>query len=256
MIPKIIHYCWFGDKALPKTDQLCIESWKENFPDWEIMLWNETTFTHTNEFLERMILEKKWGLYTEYVRFWALNHFGGIYFDTDVEVIKSFDSLLDDSYFLGFEKPGQVNIAVIGSVKGHPFNTKMLRYYEGFRFDDQIKWSVGITGPCIREMVDITDKNERIEFMANSFIYPVEYFYSLPYEEADILEKKKYLTSNSLAIHYWNATWVDEWSLLWAGRKKTGWKIIMKKILANPFQGATYYRNVFFHLKAQLKGYN
>ena len=248
MIPKIIHYCWFGEKQIPKTDKICIQSWKQKFPDWEFKLWNESNFTEQNEFLETMKILNKWGLYSEYVRFWALKKYGGIYFDTDVEVLKDFKYLLSNDYFLGFEKPGQVNIAVIGSIRNHPFNSIMLEYYENFKLNDEVKWSVNITGPKIRNFIDIDNKNEIIEFMSNSFIYPVDFFYPLPYEKADFLDKMSFVTSRSLAIHYWNATWVDAWSLLWAGRKKTGWALIFKSIIRNPFQNREFYKNLFYHL--------
>lgn len=255
MIPKIIHYCWFGDKPIPKTDQICIDSWKKFFPDFELKLWNEDTFHEKNEFLDRMIQEKKWGLYSEYVRFWAIEKYGGVYFDTDIEVLKPMDTFLNDSFFLGFEKPGQVNIAVIGSEPNHPFSKMMLKYYEDFKFNDQMKWSVQITGPILTEMVNIEGKNEKVEFMPNAFIYPIDVFYSLPYEEADTVDKKKYLTSNSYAIHYWNATWVDAWSLLWAGRKRTGWSVILKTLMRKPIQTKEFYKNLLFHLKCTLIGY-
>jgi mannosyltransferase OCH1-like enzyme len=255
MIPRIIHYCWFGLNPMPKTDLVCMGSWKKHFPDWEIKLWNEDTFSEKNEFLDKMQNLGKWGLYTEYVRFWALSKFGGLYFDTDVEVLKPFNELLRNSYFLGFEKPGQVNVAVIGSVVNHPFNRLMLDYYEAFKFSDEIKWSVLITGPLINELINIEGKNELIEFMPNSFLYPVECFYPLPFENADVLDKNKFVTKNSYAIHYWNATWVDPWSLLWAGRFKSGWSVIMKTLLNKPLQSRAFYKNVLFHVKCAIVGY-
>jgi len=255
MIPKIIHYCWFGKKPMPITDQMCLASWQRFFPDWKLMLWNEDTFNEENDYLLRMIKEKKWSLYTDYVRFWALEKYGGLYFDTDIEVIKPFNDILFNSYFLGFEKPGQVNIAVIGSEKNHPFNRLILDYYESYRFDDEIKWSVLITGPLMAKLNNIVGKNEVVEFMPNSFIYPVDYFYPLPYEDADTLNKKKYLTKNSYTLHYWNATWVDPWSLIWAGRRKTGWKMVFRSIFENPFQPFSFYRNMIFHLKCSVLGY-
>lgn len=255
MIPKIIHYCWFGTKPMPKTDQHCIDSWKKYFPDWEIKLWNADTFKETNDFLRRMEDENKWGLYTEYVRFWALDRWGGIYFDTDIEVLKNFAPLLDHDCFMGFESPGKVNIAVLGSVAGHPFNRAMLEYYENFRYADEIKWSAAISGPALEKYVNIADQNTAIEFLPKSFVYPVDYFYPLPYEAADEVDKQRYITPRSFTIHYWNASWVDEWSLMWAGRYRTGWKMAWRKWRKNPMQPAGFYKNAFYHLKSQLLGY-
>lgn len=255
MIPKIIHYCWFGTAPLPQTDRHCIESWKKFFPDWEIRLWNVDNFTVNNDFLKRMSDEKKWGLYTEYVRFWALNTHGGIYLDTDIEVLKPFGSLLENDYFLGFETPGKVNIAVLGSAPGHPFNKEMLAYYDNFKYGDEIKWSVGISGPVLQKHIDITGKNSVVEFLPKSFIYPVDYFYPLPYESADEIDKMRFVTPDSYTIHYWNASWVDEWSLMWAGRYRTGWKMAWKRWKQKPFQPAGFYKNALFHLKSQIFGY-
>ena len=105
MIPKIIHYCWFGGNPLPELAMKCIESWRTYFPDYEIKEWNEDNFDvniipYTKEAYEN----KKYAFVSDYARFWILYNHGGIYFDTDVEVIKKMDDIIEKGSFMGCEK--------------------------------------------------------------------------------------------------------------------------------------------------------
>ena len=104
MIPKIIHYCWFGGKPFPSAVQKCIDSWKKYLPDYEIREWNETNYDLDKcKFAKEAYDQKKWAFVTDFVRLDVVYQYGGIYFDTDVEVIKSFDDLLNNKAFLGFD---------------------------------------------------------------------------------------------------------------------------------------------------------
>ena len=108
MIPKIIHYCWFGHNPLPESAIKCIESWKKFFPDYEIREWNEDNFNvdiipYTKDAYEA----KKYAFVSDYARFWILEKFGGLYFDTDVEVIKSMEDIIAEGAFLGAEIDGE-----------------------------------------------------------------------------------------------------------------------------------------------------
>ena len=88
-IPKVIHYCWFGRKQLPQDAVYCIESWKKYYPDYEIVEWNEDNFdVNICDYVKEAYAEKKWAFVSDYARFWILYNYGGLYFDTDVEVIK------------------------------------------------------------------------------------------------------------------------------------------------------------------------
>src|SRR5690242_9132250 len=126
MIPQIIHYCWFGESTVPNLALKCIDSWKKYFPGWEIRLWNEENSPMEPEYMQTAYANKKWSNMTNFIRLHALKNYGGIYLDTDVEVIKPFDFLQTYSCFVGFEndKTGEemsINNAVVGSVKDHPF---------------------------------------------------------------------------------------------------------------------------------------
>lgn len=105
MIPQTIHYCWFGNKPLSETAIKCISSWKKYFPNYTIKEWNENNFNiniipYTKEAYKR----GKWAFVSDYARFWILYNYGGIYFDTDVEVIKPFDIIIENGPFLGLEQ--------------------------------------------------------------------------------------------------------------------------------------------------------
>lgn len=104
MIPKIIHYCWFGNKEMPRLAKKCLKSWKKYCPDYEIKLWNESNFDlNVNQYVREAYEAKKWAFITDYARLYIVYHYGGIYLDTDVELIKSLDSLLENEAFFGIE---------------------------------------------------------------------------------------------------------------------------------------------------------
>ena len=160
MIPKIIHYCWFGKKDKPILMRNCIASWKRFLPDYKIIEWNEENFDlHSVEWVEKAYLDKKYAFVADYIRFHVLYNYGGIYLDTDVLIRKSFDSLLNYGFFSALEFPlnydyiKQYNIAdnegnffgsldkpahmcmcgilaaIMGAVKGHPLLLDCLNYY-------------------------------------------------------------------------------------------------------------------------------
>ena len=114
MIPKVIHYCWFGGKPLPESAVRYIESWKKYMPDYEIREWNESNFDIDSVLYVKQAYEaKKYAFVSDYVRFWVLYRYGGIYFDTDVEVIRPLDDILAKGAFMGCEISlnGCVNVA-------------------------------------------------------------------------------------------------------------------------------------------------
>ena len=111
MIPKIIHYCWFGRGEKPKLAKKCIASWKKYCPDYELIEWNEDNFDiNLNSYTKWCYENRKYAFLSDYVRLWVVNQNGGVYFDTDVEVIRNIDFLLDDQAFFGFET-GDADVA-------------------------------------------------------------------------------------------------------------------------------------------------
>ncbi|OTG93968.1 glycosyl transferase [Acinetobacter sp. ANC 4654] len=130
MIPKIIHYCWFGTKELPEECQKIINDWKIYCPNWEIKLWNEQSFNlSAHPFTLSAYEQKKYAFVSDYVRAWALYEYGGIYLDTDVELKAPLDPFLKCQAFSGFESTGYPFTAVWGAIPNHSLSRKVLAYY-------------------------------------------------------------------------------------------------------------------------------
>lgn len=134
-IPKVIHYCWFGGNPLPELVRNCIKSWKKYCPDYEIVEWNESNFDiHSNLFVEQAYQAKKWAFVADYVRLYALYHCGGIYLDSDVEILQPIDRFLSDDAFAGFETKDSPAAIVLGCGKEHPLIKEFMGEYEGRPF--------------------------------------------------------------------------------------------------------------------------
>lgn len=137
MIPKTIHYCWFGRKPLPKLAKKCIKSWKMYCPDYEIIQWNEDNFdiSACPLYVRQAYEAKKWAFVTDYVRLQVVYEHGGIYMDTDVELKKSLDPLLGHQAYFGFEDGKHINTGLgFGAVAGNPILKEMMEDYEGIPF--------------------------------------------------------------------------------------------------------------------------
>ena len=215
MIPKIIHYCWFGKAEKSELIQKCMASWQEKLPDYQLMEWNEETFDIDNvPYVKQAYETKKWAFVADYVRLWAVKKYGGIYLDTDVEVIKTFDELLDREAFICFEHNASeryplLEAAVIGSVKYGAWITEMLKISETKNFI-QTDGSFDIT-PLPYVLAVRTKQLYGIKFnnceQTNSYltIYPYEYF--SPYSNTG---EKKEQTDNTFAIHRFNGSWLPD----------------------------------------------
>ena len=131
MIPKIIHYCWFGRNPLPDSAKKCIESWRKFFPEYEIKEWNEDNFdVHLIPYVEEAYNAKKYAFVSDYARFWILYFYGGVYFDTDVEVIRPMDDILAKGGFMGVQHDYFLNPGLgMASVAYHQIYKFILYYY-------------------------------------------------------------------------------------------------------------------------------
>lgn len=136
MIPKIIHYCWFGENPLPELAQKCIASWEKYCPDYEIKEWNENNFDLNGcAFVKEAYEAKKWAFVSDFARLKIIYEEGGIYLDTDVEILKSFDTLLGNKCFLGEETSGFVATGLgFGAEKYNPIIKELLEMYIGKHF--------------------------------------------------------------------------------------------------------------------------
>lgn len=214
MIPKIIHYCWFGGNPLPKLAEDCIASWKKYLPDYEIKEWNEQNFPLENyPFAQEAIENRKFAFVSDVCRLHALKEEGGIYMDTDVEVLKSLDSFLHHAAFSGFENDDFVPTGIMASEKNGQWVTDLLAYYDGkslFKEDgsiDSVSNTFIITGMMKgRGFMMNNTYQEQENYVA---FYPNDYFCPKSYKTGNIE-----LTKNSYCIHHFAKSWIplkDKW---------------------------------------------
>lgn len=211
MIPKIIHYCWFGRGKMPLSAIKCIESWKMYLPDYELMCWNEDSFNVADHpFTQEAYETRKFAFVTDYVRLYALYHYGGVYMDTDVEVIKNLDVFLNLPAFSGFEDEVYIPTGIMASEKHGAWVRDMLDYYSGrhFRLSDgtlDITTNVQIiSGLMIEEGFKL--KNSFQVYKNQIYIYPKDYF--CPKSQ---VTGKIYLTKNTYCIHHFGGSWHTPW---------------------------------------------
>lgn len=208
---KKIHYCWFGGNELPSSVKKCINTWKKLMPDYEIKEWNEKNFDiNTSSFVKEAYENKKWAFVSDYVRIYALYHEGGIYFDTDMKVIKDVSHIVDKEMFLGYEDSGYVGTAVIGVKEKHnKYIKEILDYYNKINhFNPEIIYNYAnpvIITKIIKKYDNYLNKQGIRIFDNNIYVYPRDYFYPLSYNYAE-----KVYTENTCMIHLFNATWTDK----------------------------------------------
>lgn len=212
-IPKVIHYCWFGNKKKPKIVRECIESWRINLPDYDVIEWNENNFKFEEfEFTKEAYLNKKWAFVADYCRIWVLYNYGGVYLDTDMEVVKNFDIILNQKSFLGVEGNGEINGAIWGCSKEDPFTKIVLDYYDTLKFEEIKNKLVNFTIPKILTKVGKEEgfiNGQEIEHIHETTIYPKEYFYPKYYcwEQAII-------TNKTYTIHHCEGSWKSKTIIL------------------------------------------
>ena len=211
MIPKIIHYCWFGRNPLPKMAVKCIASWRKYLPDYEIKEWNEDIFdVNITSYTQEAYSAGKYAFVSDYARFWILYQYGGIYFDTDVEVIKPFDPIISKGAFMGREAGTSGKVAPglgLAVEPGHPLYKTFLDVYDKIHFvnkDGQLN---------LRTIVDIaTDVlmmkglilNDIVQEVSNVTIYPSCYFCPMD-STTGIVD----ITDDTFSIHWYNCSWID-----------------------------------------------
>ena len=138
MIPKKIHYCWFGNGEKTKLAKKCIASWRKYCPDYEIIEWNEGNFdVNINPYVKMCYEQKKYAFLTDYLRLLVVLEHGGLYFDTDVEIVKNFDDILEHDFFIGFENEDYLATCVIGSKKGNLLIQYFMSFYDNRHFINQ-----------------------------------------------------------------------------------------------------------------------
>ncbi len=206
MIPKIIHYCWFGGN--PKSELIirCIDSWKKFLPDYEIREWNEETFdVHCNTYVEQAYEAKKWAFVSDYARLYALYHYGGVYLDTDVEVLKDLSCFLDNEAFTGFEANDSPVTAVMGAKPKNNEFKELLDYYNDRTFIkndgsyDMTTNTTIITEILKNKGIVLNGKTQTIDSIK---IYPQIYF--CPNNLSRVWNKP---SKKSYTIHHFDQSW-------------------------------------------------
>ena len=212
MIPKIIHYCWFGGKPLPKSAEKCIASWKKYLPDYEIKRWDESNCdVNAIPYTREAYAVCKYAFVSDYARFWILYHYGGVYFDTDVEVIRPIDDIISRGGFLGVESNRNgiytVNPGLgFAATQGTAVIGEMVNLYSTFHF-------INTDGASdLKNIVEITtdylsskglQNTDEIQDCCGFTIYPKDYFCPIDYDTRELK-----ITENTRTIHHYAESWV------------------------------------------------
>lgn len=210
MIPKIVHYCWFGGNEKPDLFDRCWKSWQEHLPEYRFIEWNEDSFDVDQlEYTSEAYSKGKFAFVSDYVRLYALKKYGGIYLDTDVEVLRPLDDLLNDPLFLGYENANGVNPGLImGCIKNHPFLDELMDYYKLHHF---------VVDGCLNTYTTVNNATDRLiehglvlnpdetVYVDGMKIYAKSYFCP----DAETRRSGNYGPKTYTAHHY-SATWRDE----------------------------------------------
>ena len=212
MIPKKIHYCWFGRNPKPKLAEKCIASWKKHCPDYEIVEWNEDNFDINKYPYAKYCLDnKKYAFLSDFARLVVVSEEGGIYFDTDVEIVKNFDDLLNNEAFYGFENDEYIATGLgFGAQKKHVTVVEMLKEYDGLQKEDGtfgLKSCPQINTTALLKLgLQLNGKEQTI---TGAHIYPADYFN--PFEDAT---GKLKTTKNTYSIHWYAKSWISKKKVL------------------------------------------
>lgn len=208
MIPKIIHYCWFGRSELPPLAKKCIASWRNFLPDYEIKEWNEDNYDITkNAYMQAAYKEKKFGFVPDYIRSDLIYKYGGFYFDTDVEVIRPLDSLLQYKGVMGFEsKEFVAGGLIVAGEKSLEIFKEMRDIYDSISFYNKDGSLNLLPSPAYNTEVLVKHglkKNGEMQEVAGITIFPTDYFCPKPSQFGKIN-----ITENTLTIHHYAASWI------------------------------------------------
>lgn len=234
-IPKIIHYCWFGNADKSTLAKKCLNSWRNFLPEYSFIEWNEKKIDiSSNQYIEKAYKNKKYSFVADYVRIYALYHYGGIYLDLDVEVKKNFNDFLCHSMFFSFEDKNHVSTAVIGSVRHHFFLKELLQYYN-FQKDFTLKTNVDlITQKLVQYGLKENNQfqnicRKEITIFPNDYFSPLEFGKNIPI-----------CTQHTVTIHWFEGTWQD--------------KKIQRKLVLTKFLKKIISQNLYYFIIRRIKG--
>lgn len=209
MIPKKIHYCWFGKGPKNELAIKCIESWKKILPDYELKEWNEENFDITsNQYVKEAYEARKFAFVTDYVRLYALYHEGGVYMDTDVEVLKTYTPFLHHEAFSGFETDGNVPTGMMAAEKGSVWAKELLDGYSDRKFIledgsfDMTTNTFVITKYMLEKGLVLNNTYQEIPHLCT--MYPADYFCPKDHRTSKIK-----CTKNTVCIHHFAGSWLN-----------------------------------------------
>ena len=208
MIPKVIHYCWFGGKPLDKLSEKCVASWKRVCPEYEIKLWNESNYdVNRNRYMKQAYQARKWGFVPDYARLDIIYQYGGIYLDTDVEILKPLDRFLEDGLFMGMETAGKVALGLgFGAEKGNPIVLEMMKMYDGMDFQ-RADGSLDLTpSPLLQTEIMIRHglmEKDEIQVLDGAKVYPSSYFCGFDFDR-----KVMDIQPGNYTAHYYSGSWL------------------------------------------------
>ncbi|MEK3881798.1 glycosyltransferase [Paenibacillus sp. PL2-23] len=231
-IPRIIHYCWFGRGEKPKLMVNCIKSWSRHLPDYELMEWNEDNFDIScSRYVSEAYAARKFAFVSDYVRLHALYHHGGIYMDTDVEVLRSLNPLLQHEAFTGFEDEQFLQSGTMGAMPQHPWIAMLLKDYEGRAFKrldgtyDTTTNTAVISRLCESEGLVLNGQQQMLS--SGVMFYPRQYF--SPY---DYINGGNYITSESYTIHHFAQSWLPLHVRMKSNVKRAASRVVGPKVIA------------------------
>lgn len=212
-IPKIIHYCWFGGKEKPELAVKCLKSWRKHCPDYEIKEWNEHTFNLADvpPYVKEALEEKRWAFVSDYVRLRVLVEEGGVYMDTDVEVLRSLDPFLHHTAFAGFEAETRVQTGLLACEPGFPLFREFLSYYDTASFrlpDGSLNTTTNVTvltNLCRERGLRFDDT---LQTVAGLTVYPRTYFCPVDYSTMKLKKTRK-----TRVVHWFSGSWHTEQEL-------------------------------------------
>ncbi len=209
MIPKKIHYCWVGGNELSDLAQKCIASWEKYCPDYEIIRWDESNYDfHKQKYMDEAYQAKVWGFVPDYARLDIIYNHGGIYLDTDVEIIKPLDPLLEEKAFAGFESEGTVALGLgFGAEPHHPLIAEMRDFYDGLSFYGE-DGSLNLTpSPLFQTEVlkkhHLEARDEKQILEGNFTVFPKAVF-----NPCDLKKRKIHISDETYSIHHYAGSWV------------------------------------------------
>lgn len=208
-IPKKIHYCWFGPKDIPTKFKEYMKTWTEKCPDYEVIRWDETNYDVGKcPYAKEAYENGKWAFVSDYARIDILNEYGGIYLDTDVELVKNLDSLLTYDFFCGFERNNYINFGLgFGSVACHPILENLLGIYNEIHFEEDGK--MNLTPCAIYQLQAILQygfvHDNKYQMKGNTVVFPSEVF-----APENTLNIQSIQTEHTYSIHHYSSTWWDE----------------------------------------------